>query len=135
MLNKCLNSKPLLSFQQGAKRLFVKNDFYGHNEPGSSKRVYYPVKQEKLNVAQLAKRMKVDEDDTEARAKEVREMLQSIMGLTYKVSCRIYCRFLKWVSPVLRTVSAILDVDSWLTPDSIILPDCLRLTFHDLQLD
>ncbi|KAK3866587.1 hypothetical protein Pcinc_027889 [Petrolisthes cinctipes] len=70
--------------KQGAKRLFVKNDFYGHNEPGSSKRVYYPVKQEKLNVAQLAKRMKVDEDDTEARAKEVREMLQSIMGLTYK---------------------------------------------------
>ncbi|XP_071549836.1 uncharacterized protein [Panulirus ornatus] len=69
---------------QGAKRLFVKNDFYGHNEPGSSKRVYYPVKQEKLNVAQLTKRMKVDEDDTEARAKEVREILQSIMGLTYK---------------------------------------------------
>ncbi|KAG7154096.1 putative Amyotrophic lateral sclerosis 2 chromosomal region candidate 8-containing protein 3 [Homarus americanus] len=68
----------------GAKRLFVKNDFYGHNEPGSSKRVYYPVKQEKLNVAQLTKRMKVDEDDTEARAKEVREILQSIMGLTYK---------------------------------------------------
>lgn len=70
--------------KQGAKRLFVKNDFYGHNEPGSSKRVYYPVKQEKLNVAQLTKRMKVDEDDTEARAKEVREILQSIMGLTYK---------------------------------------------------
>lgn len=71
--------------QQGGKRLFVKNDFYGHNEPGPSKRVYYPVKQEKLNVAQLAKRMKVDEDDTEARAREVREVLQSIMGLTYKV--------------------------------------------------
>ncbi|XP_045615869.1 uncharacterized protein [Procambarus clarkii] len=69
---------------QGAKRLFVKNDFYGHNEPGSSKRVYYPVKQEKLNVAQLTKRMKVEEDDTEARAKEVREILQGIMGLTYK---------------------------------------------------
>lgn len=79
-----INSETI--FQQGAKRLFVKNDFYGHNEPGSSKRVYYPVKQEKLNVAQLTKRMKVDEDDTEARAKEVREMLQSIMGLTYKVS-------------------------------------------------
>lgn len=47
--------------------------------------MYYPVKQEKLNVAQLAKRMKVDEDDTEARAREVREILQSIMGLTYKV--------------------------------------------------
>lgn len=105
MLNKCLNAKSLLSFQQGAKRLFVKNDFYGHNEPGSSKRVYYPVKQEKLNVAQLAKRMKVDEDDTEARAKEVREMLQSIMGLTYKVSCfRIYYMFLNWVSPLVCTV-------------------------------
>lgn len=63
----------------------MKNDFYGHNEPGSSKRVYYPVKQEKLNMAQLTKRMKVDEDDIEARAKEVREMLQGIMGLTYKV--------------------------------------------------
>lgn len=72
------------SKQQGGKRLFVKNDFYGHNEPGSSNRVYYPVKQEKLNVAQLARRMKVDEDDTEARAREVREILQSIMGLTYK---------------------------------------------------
>ncbi|XP_045107844.1 uncharacterized protein LOC123502704 isoform X2 [Portunus trituberculatus] len=70
--------------KQGGKRLFVKNDFYGHNEPGSSNRVYYPVKQEKLNVAQLARRMKVDEDDTEARAREVREILQSIMGLTYK---------------------------------------------------
>ncbi len=63
----------------------MNNDFYGHNEPGSSKRVYYPVKQEKLNVAQLAKRMKIDEDDTEARASQVREILQSIMGLTYKV--------------------------------------------------
>ncbi|XP_050730165.1 uncharacterized protein LOC127005397 isoform X2 [Eriocheir sinensis] len=73
-----------VGLQQGGKRLFVKNDFYGHNEPGPSKRVYYPVKQEKLNVAQLAKRMKVDEDDTEARAREVREVLQSIMGLTYK---------------------------------------------------
>ncbi|XP_042862234.1 uncharacterized protein LOC122247230 [Penaeus japonicus] len=70
--------------QAAAKRLYVKNDFYGHNEPGSSKRVYYPVKQEKLNMAQLTKRMKVDEDDIEARAKEVREMLQGIMGLTYK---------------------------------------------------
>ncbi|XP_076062564.1 uncharacterized protein LOC143037864 isoform X2 [Oratosquilla oratoria] len=66
------------------KRLYVKNDFYGHNEPGSSKRVYYPVKQEKTNIQHLTKRMKVDEDDTEARAKEVRDMLQSIMGLTYK---------------------------------------------------
>ncbi|MPC19517.1 hypothetical protein E2C01_012432 [Portunus trituberculatus] len=74
-----------VGLQQGGKRLFVKNDFYGHNEPGSSNRVYYPVKQEKLNVAQLARRMKVDEDDTEARAREVREILQSIMGLTYKV--------------------------------------------------
>lgn len=70
--------------QAASKRLYVKNDFYGHNEPGSSKRVYYPVKQEKLNMAQLTKRLKVDEDDTEARAKEVREVLQSIMGLTYK---------------------------------------------------
>lgn len=67
-----------------AKRLYVKNDFYGHNEPGNSKRVYYPVKQEKVNVTHLTKRCKVDEDDTEARAKEVREILQSIMGLTYK---------------------------------------------------
>ncbi|XP_068225733.1 uncharacterized protein [Palaemon carinicauda] len=70
--------------QAASKRLYVKNDFYGHNEPGSSKRVYYPVKQEKLNMTQLTKRLKVDEDDTEARAKEVREVLQSIMGLTYK---------------------------------------------------
>ncbi|XP_053641232.1 uncharacterized protein [Cherax quadricarinatus] len=81
----------------GTKRLFVKNDFYGHNEPGSSKRVYYPVKQEKLNVPQLTKRMKVDEDDTEARAKEVREMLQSIMGLTYKQpgTTEAYCQLYK----------------------------------------
>ncbi|KAK7082024.1 hypothetical protein SK128_019166 [Halocaridina rubra] len=70
--------------QAPSKRVYVKNDFYGHNEPGSSKRVYYPVKQEKLNMAQLTKRLKVDEDDTEARAKEVREVLQGIMGLTYK---------------------------------------------------
>ncbi|RXG52108.1 hypothetical protein Avbf_05826 [Armadillidium vulgare] len=65
-------------------RLYVKNDFYGSNDPGSSKRVYYPVKQEKGNTLQLTKRFKVDEDDTEAKAKEVREMLQSIMALTYK---------------------------------------------------
>ncbi|KAB7505724.1 hypothetical protein Anas_00009 [Armadillidium nasatum] len=67
-----------------SRRLYVKNDFYGSNDPGSSKRVYYPVKQEKGNTLQLTKRFKVDEDDTEAKAKEVREMLQSIMALTYK---------------------------------------------------
>lgn len=88
----------------------MKNDFYGHNEPGPSKRVYYPVKQEKLNVAQLAKRMKVDEDDTEARAREVREVLQSIMGLTYKVrEGRLQRRVIGSVKILSREIIALLQ--------------------------
>ena len=59
---------------------------YGGNDPSSSKKVYCPIKQEKISqTSTLNKKLKVDEDDTEAKAKEVREMLQSIMGLTYKV--------------------------------------------------
>jgi hypothetical protein len=110
----------LCRFQISNKKIYLKNDYYGPIENGTptqsshnsatspSKRLYYPVKEEKVGVISndlilglpqscYDEPVKVNTVATQAaanctekmlssKAKEVRDMLQSIMAFTYKVA-------------------------------------------------